>query len=255
LTTLALVLSRWIGYALLLASAILAGLSIYQLSRARRAPYYAARREALTRARRSMLTALGLQAVGIILLVMTPRLTAILSPPAPPPTATPTCTPLPTSTPRPTRTPTATPTRRPTATAPFIPTPTPGVLPPEPALSPLPSAVPAREDATITIITLAADRDDSGQPVDPGTEFPPGDHRVYLFISYDNMSNGVPWTFAIYREGEFLDGTAQLWEWGKQGKTYLYYKPPTGYEPGSYEMRIFIETRLQGIAQFGIKEE
>ncbi len=105
------------------------------------------------------------------------------------------------------------------------------------------------------VITLAVDRDASGQPVDPGTEFPPGNHRVYLFISYESMANGVTWTFATYREGEFLDGTTQLWEWGKQGKTYLYYEPPGAYDPGMYEMHVFIETRLQGIAQFVITEE
>lgn len=115
--------------------------------------------------------------------------------------------------------------------------------------------MPAGVGARISVITLAADRDDSGQPVDPVAEFPPGDHRVYLFISYENMANGVAWTFAIYGEGELLDSSTQLWEWGSQGRTYLYYKPPGGYEPGEYEMRVFIEERLQGVAQFVIVEK
>ena len=115
--------------------------------------------------------------------------------------------------------------------------------------------MPAGEDAHIAVITLAAGHDDSGAPVDPGTEFPPGDHRVYLFISYEGMANGVAWTFAIYRQGKLLDETTQLWEWGEQGITYLYYQPPQGYEPGVYEMAVFVESRLQGIAQFVITEE
>jgi len=248
---------RWVVYALLIASAVPAGLAISQFIKSRRAPYYVMRRDALGRAMRWTMVALILLALAAALLVIVPYLAVVMYGPGkavldvPTPTSTATVTPSP----RPTRTPTVTPTRRPTATPPLIPTPTPSVPPPDTALTPLPSAVPAGEDVRIVIITLAADRDASGEPVDPGVEFPPGDHRVYLFISYEGMVNGVVWTLAIYREGELLDETTQLWEWGEQGRTYLYYKPLEGYEPGVYEMRVFVETRLQGIAQFMVTEE
>jgi len=248
---------RWVVYALLVASVIPAGVAISQFIKARHAPYYVMRREALGRATRWALTMLVLQALAIALLIVPLRLTTIVHRPEEPAldTPTPTFTATVTFTPRPTRTPTVTPTRRPTATPPLIPTSTPAVPPPDVALTPLPSAVSAREDALITFITLAADLDANGQPIDMGTEFPPGDHRVYLFVSYEDMADGVAWTLAIYREGEFLDETTQLWEWGEQGQTYFYYKPPEGYEPGAYEMHVFIEARLQGIAQFVIMEE
>jgi hypothetical protein len=250
---------RWIAYAILIATLIPTAIVISQLVKSRQAPYYAMRADALKRARRWMLVMLVMLILGIDLLVVPPRLTTIWpssqestsEETTPPPTATAMIG----STRRPTRTPTSTPTRRPTATAPFIPTPTSALPLPEPALTPLPNAVPAGEDAHITIITLAADRDQAGEPVDPGEEFPPGDHRVYLFVTYEGMANGVTWTFAIYREGEYLDSTTQLWEWGADGRTYLYYKPPGGYEAGRYEMRVFIQDRLQGVAQFAITEE
>ena len=255
LTALTLDILRWIAYVLLIVSAIPTGLAISQFIKARRAQYYAARREAPRYGMRWMLAALVLQALAVALLILPPRVAVLVSTPTPVPTMTPTVTPTLTPTPSPTLTPTVTPTRRPTATPPVIPTPTPAIPLPEPALSPLPSAVPAGEDALITFITLAADLDDNGEPVEPGAEFPPGDHRVYLFVSYEGLADGVAWTLALYREGEFLDGSTQLWEWGKEGQTYFYYKPPEGYEPGNYEMRVFIEERLQGVAQFVIVEE
>jgi hypothetical protein len=254
LLPLVLDLIRWVAYALLIASTIPAGMVVSQLVKARRAPYYAMRQNAFKRAKRWVLVAFVLQTLAVVLLIVNLYLPVIMPISPPTLTALPTITPVPTPTPRPTYTPTVTPTRRPTATPPFIPTSTPAAPLPEPALSPLPSAVPAGEDARIALITLAADRDDSDQPVDPGTEFPPGNRRVYLFISYEGMVNGAAWTLAIYREGEFLDGTTQLWEWGEQGRTYLYYTPPAGYTPGVHEMRIFIEDRLQGVAQFVITE-
>jgi hypothetical protein len=252
---------RWVAYALLLASAVPAGLAVAQLIRARRAPYYALRREALRRGTRWVLVALVWLAFAITVLIVPARLADILSAPAPVPTATAATVPTRTPTPRPTRTPTTTPTRRPTATAPFIPTSTPDVPVPESALSPLPSAVPAGEDARITVITLAAEADDLEQPVDPGTEFPPGDHRVYLFFTYEGMQNGVATTLAWYKNGELLDSDTWAWglvdgrEWGEAGQTYYYYRHLGGWEPGAYQVHVFIETRLQGTAQFVITEE
>jgi hypothetical protein len=231
-------------------------MAIYQMDRARRAPFYVARGAALQRVRRWALVALLMVVVALNLLIVAPRLARLLGLPEGPAGDAPvlTATTIIAPTPHPTRTPTVTPTRRPTATPPFIPTSTPDVRPPESAVTPLPGAVPVGEAAHITFITLAAERDEAGEPVDPGTEFPPGDHRIYLFISYEGMANGVAWTFAIYRDGELVDSATQMWEWGATGKTYLYFKPPGGYEPGLYEMQVFVEEQLQGVAQFVITE-
>jgi hypothetical protein len=262
LPPLVLDLIRWGAYALLIASAIPAGMAVSQLVKSRRARYYVTRQNAFKRAKRWILAAFVLQALAVVLLVAGLYLPAIM--PASPVTltATPTVTPVFTPTPRPTRTPTVTPTRRPTATPPFIPTSTPAAPLPEPALSPLPSAVPAGEDARIAVITLAADRDDNDQPVDPGTEFPPGDHRVYLFFTYEGMKNGVTTTFAWYKDREFIDFCSDTWlwglvegrDWGERGRTSYYCNPPGGWKPGTYEIQVFIEDRLQGVAQFLITE-
>ena len=256
-------LIRWVAYALLIVAAILVGLAITQLITARRAPFYVMRRNALGRAKRWGLAALVSLAVAILLLVVVSSLSAVM-PPSVTPTATLTSMPTATlpPTPLPTMAGTATPTRRPTATPPFIPTSTPAILPPESALSPLPSAVPAGEDAHIAIITLATEQDASGQPVDPGVEFPSGDHRMYLFFTYEGMHNGTMTTFAWYKDGQLIDFCSDTWlwglvegrEWGKHGRTSYFCKPPGGWAPGTYEIRAFIETRLQGVAQFVIKE-
>jgi len=253
-------LVRWVAYALLIISAIPIGLSIPQFRKARRAPYYALRRDALKLATRWMTVALVMLVIAVILLIATPRLVSVVSVPSPPSTATPTS--APTLTVRPTRTPipsatlkaSVTPTRRPTATPPAIPTPTSAVPLPEPALSPLPSALPAAPEAHIELQSLALEKDESGLPVNPGNEFPPGDHWVYLFFTYEGMQNGVARTFAWYKDGEFLERCSDtgLWEWGDHGRTW--YRCAGIWEPGIYEIHVFVETRLQGVAQFVITE-
>ncbi len=243
---------RWPGYGLLLISLTLMAVGIICAAKARGASYYIIRQRALRRAQRLLSASLFCLGIALFLLLAPPLLKSAFSTPAP--SASPTAIPSDTPTPRPTLTPTATSTRRSTSTPPFIPTVTPDVSPPASLFTPVPLAVPARSDARITIITLAAGIDDAGQPVDTGVQFPAGDHYVYLFLNYQGMSEGVAWTFAIYRERELLDSFTQLWPWGSEGRTYLYYKPSEGYRPGTYEMRVFIEDRLQGAARFTISE-
>lgn len=242
---------RSIAYALFALSLVPAAIAFQQFLRSQGAKYYVMRQNAHQRFVRWMFVTLTMEVLAVAVLIAAPRL--------PPIELAPTSAPIgiasPSPSPRPTRTPTPTLTRPPTATPPFIPTPTPETPSPAPTLSPLPSPVPAGENARITFVTLAADKDENGQPVGQGTEFPPGDHRVYLFISYEGMIDGLAWTFDIYRGEEHLDGLTQAWEWGERGETYLYYKPPGGYEPGVYQMQVLIEDRVQGVAQFVITEE
>jgi hypothetical protein len=247
---------RWVAYALLGASVVTLGGAGVMLRRSRSAPYYALRKAAMGRAGRLALgAALGAAIAGATLSVL-PFIKVV----APSAQATPTLA----STaemslvaPRSTATPLASPTRRATATLPAVATPTPPVPLPEIARSPIEGAVLAGEDARIELVALALEKDDSDRPVNPGNEFLPGDHWVYLFFSYSGMNNGVARTFAWYKAGEFYErcSDTSLWEWGSPGRTYYRCRPAGGWEPGEYEIHVFVESRLQGIAQFRIVSE
>lgn len=252
---------------LLALTLVAVGISVLKFRHARTAPYYFMREAA----RRSGIRWLLLAVAALILNgsvgylqqrwravnlpdgeVTTTARVAVDSPTATFPPS-PTVAPLPSPTPSPTAPP-------PTATATPAPTPTPFYPMPDTARSPLPGAVPARPDARITLETFALG-EEGGRPVQAGTEFAAGDFRVYAFIRYEGMSQGATWTYGWYREGEYLDGNTCLW-WvrlpdcpymvGEQGVTFLYYRRPGGYDPGTYEVRIWIEDRFQGAFRFGI---
>lgn len=258
-------LLRW-AFIVFFALAVLAlGLGALKFRDARRARYYFLRE---TARRAGMLWLRVAFAMGIL---GSAALYLRIHPPLAPPPATVTAPPTPTSAP-PARTPILSPTPTlapPTPTPSPIPptptplptaTPTPAYPLPETALSPLPGAVPARPEARITFWTFALGVE-NGQPVQPGSSFRAGDFRVYLFIRYEGMSRGVRWTYGWYREGEYLDGNSCLW-WvrlpdcpyigGEQGTTFLYYRRPGGYDPATYEVRIWIEDRFQGAFSFTI---
>jgi hypothetical protein len=128
-------------------------------------------------------------------------------------------------------------------------------------MTPIPSALPARADARIGLLALASELDGSGEPVDPGKQFLPGQHLVHLYFQFEAMDAGVPVAVAWYKDGQLWDicTGSWLWDlvegrvWGEAGTASVSCQPITGWLDGSYEIRVYIGTKLQGIAQFVIK--
>jgi len=263
---------RWGGIAFFAIFLLSSLLYFYFLHRVRFARYYVLRE----RARRAGGRWLTIAVISLVLGLVTLYLYRHTSPvPSTSPTAvtasvaeavSPTSavalSPTPTSTSQPSPTPTSVPTP--------TPTPTPAYPLPVTALTPKPGATPAPLDARITLVTFALDQE-NGRPVDPGDTFPPGDHRVYLFFTYEGMRQGVVWTYGWYHDGEYLDGNTCLWGvveetcprvFGEKGSTFLFFNPravetgeyPDGYVPGTYEVRIWIEDRFQGVLSFTVTE-
>ncbi len=169
---------------------------------------------------------------------LTPTLTATTVPtlttlPSVTPTSSPTLSPTHTLTP----TVTLTPTETPTPTITFTPSPTFEVTL---RLTPLPNSRTARQNARIQIIAADATVTRNQTPVEPRAQFPAGIRRIYLFINYEQMDNGVGWSRVLYREGIPVQGQAYLWSLGEAGGSYFFFGHENGYAPGSYEVRLYL---------------
>lgn len=125
----------------------------------------------------------------------------------------------------------ATPTHTPTET-PF-PTFTPEV-------APLASSVTPQPDAQIVITALDDQISDTLTPVNPRNVFATGTERIYLFVEFRGMAQGVLWQRQLWRDGEQVDGNAYLWGLEDEGTGYFFFGNDSGFEPGQYEIRLFI---------------
>ncbi|MCJ7738890.1 MAG: hypothetical protein MUQ10_16510 [Anaerolineae bacterium] len=252
----------WGAYVLIALSLVPLALAAHYLRLSRQGSYYGFRRDALRKAQYWGAGAISTLLIALVILILRPPSEPSI-PVEPNLTPTLTATRVPTLTPVPTETASPSPTRRATATPPFIPTFTPEVLPPEPAMSPLPSAVPAGPDARIMVMALAVEKDESDGPVDPGDQFGRGFHPVYVFFEYGGMETGYTTSFAWYVDnGEYVDSCLDTWvwgipedrQWGERGGAYLECSPPGGWQVGFYELRVFVDTRLQSVACFEVVE-
>lgn len=142
---------------------------------------------------------------------------------------------------------TATPAHTPTET-PF-PTFTPNV-------TPLISTVTPHPMAEIMIVGLDDQISDDLMPIDPRTSFEAGITRLYMFVAFRNMTQGVLWHRNLYQDGELIDSNSYLWGLETEGNSYFFFGSDNGFEPGTYEIRVFIGNNLDPVSttQFTITE-
>jgi hypothetical protein len=156
-----------------------------------------------------------------------------------------------TFTPNPTSAPTWTPIPVVTAT----PTPLPAaILPPnvpEILQTPVPSAVPASLNATLTFTTLASSVDSKGTPTDPGLAFPGGTRRVRLFFRAANVNNGAVWSVLCYKGNQLVDSVVDLWEWGPRTQNARAFCGIDG-SPGAYTIAAYLGPTKQFEVTFEI---
>jgi hypothetical protein len=115
-------------------------------------------------------------------------------------------------------------------------------------------------EARITLLTVAAEKDGAGGPVNPSLELPSGQQTVYLFFRYVNVQPGMEVAFAWYRDGQLLEACSDTWpwsqvegrEWGTNGETYFSCAPSGGWSPGQYRVQVFVQGQEQSVLDFTI---
>ncbi len=126
-----------------------------------------------------------------------------------------------------------------TATPAYTPTPTP--FPTfTPNVTQAVSSVTPQPGATLRIVALDDQIDASYRPVNPRTTFEAGVKRLYLFVEFNAMTEGVLWRRVITKDGELFDDNTYLWGLEDSGSGYFFFGRDNGFEPGNYEIRLYI---------------
>jgi len=54
------------------------------------------------------------------------------------------------------------------------------------------------------------------------------------------MQTGVLWRRQLLKEGSVVEETAYLWGLAQDGDAYFFFGQEGGFQPGAYEIRLFI---------------
>jgi hypothetical protein len=216
---------------------------ISNFRRARQAPYFRIRQQATRRAWRWLLVVI-LGAAGIIAGI---RIRGALPPldvqsllpatasPSPPPALSPDAgiagTPLA--------------TRNlidePPTITPVPPTPT---VSPTPFITTIESDVTPPADATLSIMAISSGISANLEPVDAGTTFPVGTPRIYYWVEYENMENGLSWSRVLLLNGTVVRSESEAWERGTEGVAYYWFDAQGGWPTGAYEIQFYIGEQM-----------
>lgn len=232
---------------------------LIDLNRARNAPFFIMRRQALERGWRNiligvvfLLIALAVNFAGkpVVELIITPTLTPTISPT---PTLPPTITPTPTITLTASQTLPPTDTLTPSATFTPSATPTPGY--PSELITPIPDlSVTPDPNAVIGPITIATGYTRNFVPIGAAFEFDAGQiSGLFAIFTYNNMSNGAQVSFVWYKDEAPIHVNTTVWEGGTGG----YGAEPClldqcSWEAGLYRLAIFVGDQFKRSVDFVI---
>ncbi|HMN61324.1 MAG TPA: hypothetical protein PJ988_13210 [Anaerolinea sp.] len=210
--------------------------------------YFRKRRERLTRGWRLVGLFIFLWIVALAINLFAEPVAYHYFPPSPTITLTPTVTLTPTITVTPTITLTPTITDTPSITN------TPSM--PIALETQFESTITPNPDAIFSPLNFARSLDKDFQPVDPGVEFANPITRMFAVFSYDQMTVGAQWSALWYRGDQLVCYETLPWNGGTGGFGYSECDTPVdGWQPGEYEVQIFIGTIWKNSGRFTVTGE
>jgi hypothetical protein len=129
--------------------------------------------------------------------------------------------------------------------------PTPSATPTLP-IATIQSEVTPSPDASIRITDISSDISADLQPVNADTTFPVGLPRLYVWIEYASMADGVSWSRVLLLDGSVIRTESEEWVRGEEGSAYYYFDAQGGWPAGQYEIQFYIGDRLVESRTFSI---
>jgi hypothetical protein len=220
--------------------------------RSRQAPYFRIRKDSARQAGRWLLTFL-FSVAGIVGAILSKRyispadITTLLAPVFAPAA---TVTPLPTLA-QPTAVgtvqadipPTITPTQPPSPTAAATPT---------PLITTIESAITPPPGATMEITAVSSGISPSLTPINPDSAFPAGTPRIYFWVEFSSMADGISWSRVLLRDGTVIRSESEAWERGEEGLAYFWFDAQGGWPAGNYEIQFYMGDRLVDSREFTV---
>lgn len=109
-----------------------------------------------------------------------------------------------------------------------------------PQTAPLQSSVTPASNASLKITALDYEISGALGPVKPATTFASGFNRIYYFVNFANMQSGVVWRGVLLWNGTVIEHYERLWGTMQNGNGYFFFGQENGFEPGQYEIRLYL---------------
>ncbi len=89
---------------------------------------------------------------------------------------------------------------------------------------------------------------DEYKAINPAGVFGEGFYTLYATFQYEEMADGMAWSWVWRHNNKVIDGGNELWVYGDEGPGYIYLNPEEGFGEGRYTLEIWVNGELLGRA-------
>ncbi len=205
---------------------------------AQQLPYFTLRQRRLREGLRLILLGTAIGILGLLTRLYGTQAFQVLITPTPSLTPTPSSSPTPTVTATPSITPTPSITMTPSAT--LIPSATPTPAIPDALTVLFRETITPRPEAVFSPLEFSLRLDRLNRAIGAAEAFENPVEILFGAFTYDAMNDGVRWTALWYFGSEIVCSETKPWDGGTGGYGFTECDPPEGFQPGEYEVRMFL---------------
>ena len=89
----------------------------------------------------------------------------------------------------------------------------------------------------------------------PGRLFDTGFYTIYATFEYEDMQDGMVWSWVWRRDGQVISGGHEAWVYGDEGPGYVYLNPIEGFAEGEYTLEIWVNGERMSSANMFITND
>lgn len=101
-----------------------------------------------------------------------------------------------------------------------------------------------QDDTALGTLAFSTEINDLYEPINPRRLFAEGFYKLWATFTYDDMADGMAWSWVWRHNGEVVDGGNAQWVAGDNGPGYVYFAPDEGFQFGDYTLEIWVNGEL-----------
>lgn len=101
-----------------------------------------------------------------------------------------------------------------------------------------------QDNTTLGTLAFSTEISDQYEALNSRKLFSEGFYKLYATFSYDDMADGMAWSWLWRYNGEVVEGANELWQYGDDGPGYIYFNPEEGFQFGDYSLEVWVNGEL-----------
>ncbi|MCB9421093.1 MAG: hypothetical protein H6667_14925 [Ardenticatenaceae bacterium] len=101
-----------------------------------------------------------------------------------------------------------------------------------------------KDNTTLGTIDFSTEISDQYEALNSRKLFAEGFYTLYATFSYEEMADGMAWSWLWRHNGEVVEGANELWQYGDDGPGYIYFNPDEGFQFGDYSLEVWVNGEL-----------